>query len=142
MAKRVRTPGSERHILLVIENVSYARDHRVRKQVSALRAAGHRVSVICRRDPDNTVDEDVRLYEYRAPADARSRIGFVWEYGYSWAMAAFLAIRVFGTDRFDAIQVAGTPDIYFLLGMLFRPFGVRLVLDQRDLAPRARSRSR
>lgn len=128
-------PPAVKHVLLIVENVPIARDHRLRKQVSALREAGCRVSVICRGDPDNRVDRGVRLYQYRATADARSKPGYLWEYGYSWVMAALLTLRVFLTDRFDAIQISGTPDIYFTMGAAFRLLGVRLVLDQRDLTP-------
>ncbi|MDQ0381539.1 glycosyltransferase family 4 protein [Amycolatopsis thermophila] len=135
--ERIARSGGK-HVLLIVENVPIARDHRLRKQVSALRQAGYRVSVICRSDPDNDdgrVGHGVRLYQYRAPADAGSKLGYLWEYGYSWVMAALLALRVFLTDRFDAIQISGTPDIYFAIGAVFRLFGAPLVLDQRDLTP-------
>jgi glycosyltransferase involved in cell wall biosynthesis len=122
------------HVLIIVENVSLARDHRLRKQIAALRSADYRVSVICRRDPDNRVDDGVRLYEYRAPADARSKVGFLWEYGYSWMMAALLTARIFVRDRFTALQISGTPDIYFAIGLPLRR-RVALVLDQRDLSP-------
>jgi len=122
------------HILIIVENVSLARDHRLRKQIAALRSADYRVSVICRRDPDNRVAVGVRLYEYRAPADARSKVGFLWEYGYSWIMAALLTVRIFVRDRFTALQISGTPDIYFAIALPLRR-RVALVLDQRDLSP-------
>jgi glycosyltransferase involved in cell wall biosynthesis len=123
------------HVLLVVENVALARDHRLQKQASSLRAYGHRVTVICRRDPGNHLFPGIRLLTYRAPADGTSKLGFIREYGYSFAMAGFLAARVFLSDRFDAIQVSGTPDIYFALAAPFRLLGRPLVLDQRDLSP-------
>lgn len=123
-----------RRILLVVENVSLARDHRLRKQASSLLAAGYEVSVICRRDPDNRLD-GIRLHEYRAPADAESKLGFLREYGYSWAVAAWQTLRAFRSDPFDALQISGTPDIYFTIGAPFKLLGRRLVLDQRDLSP-------
>ena len=48
-----RTRGATRRILVIIENVPYARDHRARKQVESLLRSGYRVGVISRRDPDN-----------------------------------------------------------------------------------------
>lgn len=122
-------------ILLVVENVALARDHRLRKQAATLVAQGYAVSVICRADPANHVLDGVRVYEYPAPADGRNRLGFVREYGYSWTMAAWLTLRAFCTNGFDAIQISGTPDIYFTIGAPFRWLGRRLVLDQRDLSP-------
>jgi glycosyltransferase involved in cell wall biosynthesis len=123
------------HVLLVVENVAIARDHRLQKQVSSLVAHGYRVTVVCRSDPDNDRFTGARLRTYRAPADGGSRMGFIWEYGYSFAMAGWLAARVFLADRFDALQVSGTPDIYFALGAPFKLLGRPFVLDQRDLSP-------
>jgi glycosyltransferase involved in cell wall biosynthesis len=122
-------------VLLVVENVSLARDHRLRKQVAALHEAGYRVTVICRRDPGNRVPAGVRLLEYPAPADGRSAAGFLWEYGYSFIMAARLTARAFLRGGFDAVQISGTPDIYFVIGVPFRLLGKRVLLDLRDLSP-------
>jgi glycosyltransferase involved in cell wall biosynthesis len=127
--------GRPPHILLVVENVALARDHRLQKQVSSLHAHGYRVTVICRSDPGNDRFAGARLRTYRAPSDGKSKLGFLREYGYSLAMAGCLAVRVFLTDRFDALQVSGTPDIYFALGAPFKLLGRPLVLDQRDLSP-------
>jgi glycosyltransferase involved in cell wall biosynthesis len=127
--------GRARHVLLVVENVSLARDHRLRKQVTSLLNVGYRVSVICRRDPANREFPGIRLYEYPAPADAVSKVGYLREYGYSLAMAGRQILRVFGRDPFDIIQISGTPDIYFLLAAPFRLAGCRVILDQRDLSP-------
>ena len=130
------TRARQPHILLVVENVAIARDHRLRKQVASLHGHGYRVTVICRSDPGNSCPDGVRLRSYRAPAEGTGKLGFAWEYGYSFAMAAWLAARVFARDRFDAIQVSGTPDIYFALAAPYRLLGRRpLVLDQRDLSP-------
>jgi glycosyltransferase involved in cell wall biosynthesis len=123
------------HVLLVVENISLARDHRLRKQAETLITAGYRVTVICRRDPGNRAVPGVRVRDYRAPADGRSKVGFAREYGYSLIRAGWLIARTFATDRFDAVQVSGTPDLYFLIAAPFRRLGARLVFDQRDLSP-------
>jgi glycosyltransferase involved in cell wall biosynthesis len=127
--------GRSPRVLLIVENVSLARDHRLRKQVGSLLGRGYAVSVICRSDPDNRPAAGSRLREYRAPADGASKLGFVREYGYSWLMAAWLTARVFASEGFDAIQISGTPDIYFAIGAPFKLLGKPLVLDQRDLSP-------
>jgi glycosyltransferase involved in cell wall biosynthesis len=135
-AARPRPESHRRpHVLLIVENVALARDHRLQKQVGALAASGYRVTVICRADPGNDACPGARVLAYRAPADATSKLGFVREYGYSWFMAAWLTVKVFLTEPFDAIQISGTPDIYFTIGAPFKLLGRRLVLDQRDLSP-------
>jgi len=107
----------------------------LQKQAATLAANGYRVSVICRADPANRGYAAARVHEYSPPADATSKLGFIREYAYSWLVAAFLSVRVFVSDPFDAVQVSGTPDIYFAIGAPFKLFGRRLVLDQRDLSP-------
>lgn len=129
--RRARPP----HVLLVVENVALSRDHRLQKQVSSLHAHGYRVTVICRSDPGNGRFTDARLRTYRAPADGDSKLGFLREYGYSFAMASWLAVRAFLAEPFDAIQISGTPDIYFALALPFKLLGRPVVLDQRDLSP-------
>ncbi len=122
-------------ILLVVENVSLARDHRLRKQVVALQQAGVEVSVICPADDANSRLPAVTLYEYRPPAEAQSRLGYIREYGHSFAAIARLMLRAFREQRFDGLQIAGNPDIYFIPALLFRMLGRPLVFDQRDPAP-------
>jgi glycosyltransferase involved in cell wall biosynthesis len=127
--------ASRTRALLVVENVSVARDHRLRKQAGALLDAGIDVSVICRADPANGASTGARVYSYPAPPDPTSKLGFVWEYGYSWLMTLGLVLRIAVTRGFDVIQIAGNPDIYFSIAVAFRAFGKRVVFDQRDLAP-------
>ena len=134
-AKPARASRRAPHVLLIVENVPLARDHRLRKQVGTLLAHGYRVTVICRADPRNHAYPGVRVREYHAPADATSKLGFIREYGYSLVRAGWLTLRVFLGGPFDAIQVSGTPDIYFTIGAPFKVLGRPLVLDQRDLSP-------
>jgi len=122
-------------ILLIVENVPLARDERLRKQVAALISNGYDVSVICSRDPENHGHGGARIRDYRAPTEAGSKLAFVREYTYSWLMAAWLTIRTFLSEGFDAIQVSGVPDIYFAIGKPFQVLGKPLVFDQRDLSP-------
>ena len=131
-APRPRPPA---HVLLVVENIALARDHRLQKQLATLSASGYRVTVICRADAGNQAYAGARVRAYHAPADARSKLGFIREYGYSFVMAAWLTVKVFLAEPFDAIQISGTPDIYFIIGAPFKLLGRRLVLDQRDLSP-------
>ena len=137
-AESARPPAPSRrrrHVLLIVENVALDRDHRLQKQAAALLSAGYRVSVICRSDPGNRDHTGVGIDQYRAPAEAASKLGFVREYGYSWIMAAFLALKLLATGRVDAVQVSGTPDIYFAIAAPFKMLGKPLILDQRDSSP-------
>src|SRR5262245_55915437 len=136
--KRVRRSSRGKRALVVIENVSFAHDHRARKQVDALVTDGYRVAVVCRRDPDNRAHRaraNVRLYEYTGPAEATSKLGFFWEYGASLVAAFFLCVRAAIEHGFDVIQVGNPPDAHFLLALPFRVARTAVVVDQRDLSP-------
>ncbi|MDQ1636476.1 MAG: hypothetical protein QOJ32_3285, partial [Frankiaceae bacterium] len=121
-------------VLLVVENVPLARDHRLRKQVEALLSDGIDVSVLCPADPGNA-RTGVPLYEFPPPAPATSKLGFLREYGYSWVMTGIRLAQASRVTRFNGIQIAGNPDIYFPLTLPHRWLGRSVVFDQRDPAP-------
>ena len=131
------TRGGARRILVIIENVPYARDHRARKQVESLLRSGYRVGVISRRDPDNHRyrSPGLRIYDYQAPPERSGLIGFALEYCYSLAAATALMLRARRDGRVDLVQTGHPPDIYFLLAVPARLLGARFVVDQRDLSP-------
>ncbi len=108
-------------VLLMVENVSLARDHRLRKHATALVEAGVDVTVICQRDPGNYDLPGVRVFDYPAPAEGTTKLGFIREYLYSLTMAAALTMRAMLTGGVDVIQVSSTPDIYFLLAAPLKP---------------------
>jgi len=122
-------------VLLMVENVSLARDHRLRKHAAALVEAGARVTVICRRDPGNRAVPDVRVLDYPAPADGTTKLGFVREYLYSVVMAGLLTVRAMLSGGVDVVQVSSTPDVYFLLTAPLRLLGRKVVFDFKDLSP-------
>jgi glycosyltransferase involved in cell wall biosynthesis len=122
-------------VLIVLENLPLARDVRVGKQVRSLVAAGYAVSVICRRAPGNDAFPGVEVFDYPAPRDAMSQLGFLREYGYSWLMTAAATVRVARSSGFDVLQLCGPPDIFFPIGLTCRAFGRPMVFDQRDPSP-------
>lgn len=127
-----------RRVLVVIENVALARDHRARKQVQSLLDAGCEVSVISRQDDANRTclhHERLRLYEYPAPHPFSGKLSFAYEYLYSLLAASALALNDFLSHGFEAIQAGQPPDLYFLLALPFMLTGRRFVVDQRDLSP-------
>jgi glycosyltransferase involved in cell wall biosynthesis len=137
-----RRPGSararSRRVLIVTENVALGRDHRAKKQVRSLLAAGWKVSFVCRRDPDNEPFrsmDGLDLYEYRAPTESPRRLSYVYEYTYSLLAAARLTITAHFKGGFDVIQTGDPPDIHFLLALPFKLLGRSFVVDQRDLSP-------
>jgi glycosyltransferase involved in cell wall biosynthesis len=122
-------------VLLVTENLPLAQDHRLRKQAASLLKAGVGVTVICRRHPSNDCVGEVIVRDYPAPAETPSKLGYLWEYAWSLACAFWQVVRCLRSEGFDAIQIASTPDIYFVLAFPLRLMKKRVVFDARDLSP-------
>jgi glycosyltransferase involved in cell wall biosynthesis len=127
-----------RRVLIVTENIALGRDHRAKKQLRSLLAAGWEVIFICRRSPDNKPFRSVErlhLYEYRPPAESPRRIGHLYEYSYSLLVEAGLTIAAHFRHGFDVIQTGNPPDAHFLLALPFKLLGRSFVIDLRDLSP-------
>lgn len=123
---------------MLVENCSYPRDVRVRREAETLAQAGYRVSVICpalkeqaRRERVNAV----QVYRYTPPPEARGQLGYVVEYGYSILVTLMLALRIAIREGIDVIHAANPPDLFVLIAALFKPCGVKFIYDQHDLAP-------
>jgi glycosyltransferase involved in cell wall biosynthesis len=123
-------------ILMLIENIPLAVDHRLRKQTRTLVDLGFDVTVICRRHPHNKVRvPGVRVLQYPAPPEGTGLLAFAVEYGYSVTMAAVLTFWALLRRGFDVLQVASTPDIYFVIAAPCRWLGRPVVFDFRDPSP-------
>ena len=132
--RKKRRPREPR-VLLVVENIAFARDHRLGKQVDALIASGHIVTVVSPRHPAHAAMSAVRVLDYPAAPGGTSAVSFVLEYGWSWLCTTGLVARALLTTGFDVLQIAGSPDIFFTLSVPARWLGKRTIFDQRDLAP-------
>jgi glycosyltransferase involved in cell wall biosynthesis len=125
-------------VLIVLENEPAWTSHRVRKQIETLLGEGHVVAVITRRDEGNAMfagRAGLRLLEYPPPVETEGPLGYLIEYGYSFLAASVLSVRALRSGGVDVVQFCQPPDIYFPLARVLRWFGVRVLVDQRDLSP-------
>jgi glycosyltransferase involved in cell wall biosynthesis len=128
----------DRRVLIIVQNLPVPLDRRVWLESKALVDAGIGVSVICPRgatDSKREVLQGVHIHRYAPPPVAHGALGFAWEFVYCWVMTLLLAIKVKWREGFDVIQACNPPDTFWLLALLFRPFGVRFVFDQHDPSP-------
>lgn len=133
-ATRTKPP----HVLIIVQNLPVPLDRRVWLECQALIRRGYRVSVICPKGPDDPAREridGVDIYKYKPAREAKGALGFVWEFAYSWLRTAWLSLAVGRSQPFDIIQACNPPDTYWLLALLWRPFGVKFVFDHHDLNP-------
>ncbi|MCC6476317.1 glycosyltransferase family 4 protein [bacterium] len=125
-------------VLILVENLSVPFDRRVWQESLALRQNGYQVSVICPRMVDRKPYEcleGVHIYRYSLPYTANRAIGYLFEYGWAMAMTMLYALYVFVRRGFKVIHGCNPPDLFFLVTLPFKLFGVKYVFDQHDLSP-------
>jgi glycosyltransferase involved in cell wall biosynthesis len=127
-------------VLMLVENLSVPFDRRVWLESCALADAGYDVTVICpygdgvEAAPYTELD-GVRIHRFAPRWSSGSAVSYVLEYGVSlWNMAR-IALRLGRRRPFDVVHVACPPDALFLIALLLRPRGTRLVFDHHDLSP-------
>jgi glycosyltransferase involved in cell wall biosynthesis len=128
-------------VLIIVQNLPVPLDRRVWLECQALHAAGYGVAVICPRGerPEDrarheTID-GVDVHRYAAPPKTTGVLSFVYEFAYCFLATLALAVRVYRRERFDVVQACNPPDTFWLLGLMFRPLGVKFVFDQHDMCP-------
>ena len=134
-----RGAGAGRRVLMLVENLPVPFDRRVWQEAGALRDAGYEVSVISPAAPGyprgHTVTDGIHVYRYRQPFEGSGAAGYLLEYATALAATLALAVRITATRGVDVIHACNPPDLFFLIGALFRLFGKRFVFDHHDLCP-------
>ncbi|MFZ1988496.1 MAG: glycosyltransferase family 4 protein [Alphaproteobacteria bacterium] len=129
-----------RRILIIVQNLPVPFDRRVWLEATTLTKNGYSVSVICPKakgfNKSHEVLEGIHIYRYGLPIDAQGALGYLVEFLYCWLATAFLSLKIaFSGPGFDVIQACNPPDTYWLLALLWRPFGKKFVFDHHDLSP-------
>jgi glycosyltransferase involved in cell wall biosynthesis len=125
---------------MLIENLSFPWDRRMRHLGLALQQAGYEVRVICPKGENQDrssfeIFEGVRVYRYPMIYQASGGLGYLVEYSWALFCTAFLSLFVWLRDGFDIIHSANPPDIFFILAWPFKLFGKKYVYDQHDVCP-------
>ena len=126
-------------VLIIVQNLPVPFDRRVWLECQALVADGYEVAVVCPKgkgDPPYQVVDSVKLYKYRPYAPGGSKLGFIMEYGYSFAATARLTLKARRSGRFAVIQACNPPDIFWPIAQALRVIDrTRFVFDHHDLCP-------
>lgn len=125
-------------VLILVENLSVPFDRRVWQEASTLAANGYQVSVICPRMIDRRPYEclqNVHIYRYWLPYTARGALGYAIEYPWAMLFTFFYALYVFFRRGFRIVHACNPPDLFFLIALPFKLFGVKFLFDQHDLGP-------
>lgn len=127
-------------VLMVVENVPAPLDRRVWPEAVTLCESGYQVSVI---SPKGTSDcresyaclDGIHIYRYSIPTIKNKYLAYVLEYAVALLMTFWLSLKVLVRHGFDVIHVANPPDIFFMIGLFYRPLGKKFIFDQHDLSP-------
>lgn len=126
-------------VLVIIQNLPFRIDRRVRSECRELVAAGYGVTVVCPKETDDEPDhhdiDGVIVRSYPPPGATSGLISYLVEFVVCWWRAARLSARTHRAEGFDVIQACNPPDTYWLLGLLWKARGKRFVYDQHDLCP-------
>lgn len=130
---------TQRHILVIVQNLPIQVDRRVLLEIHELMDRGYRVSLICPKgpgDPSRETLDGASIYKYAPPPEAKGAPGYLLEFVYCWLRTALLSIAAWHTGgRFHVIQACNPPDTYWLLALLWRVRGVKFIFDHHDLNP-------
>lgn len=127
-----------KRILIVVENLPVPFDRRVWMEATSLVQAGFHVSVISPRKPGDAphaVIDGVHVYRYKMYPPTRGILSFLWEFTYCWVMTFWLSLVVRRREGFDVIHACNPPDTFWLLGRIYKLFGIKYVFDHHDLNP-------
>jgi glycosyltransferase involved in cell wall biosynthesis len=136
--KNTMNEPANNRILMLLENLPFPQDIRVRREANALTAAGYRVTVICPASKGQSFREtvnNVRVLRYPPPPPANGFLGYAWEYGYAMLASFLLSVLVFFGEGFDAVHAHNPPDTFVFIGLVYKLFGKRFVYDHHDLSP-------
>jgi glycosyltransferase involved in cell wall biosynthesis len=137
--KRAMNVDRNSRVLMLLENLPFPQDVRVRREAHALVNAGYRVTVICPAANGQPFQErlnGVQVCRYPAPRPANGFLGYIWEYSYSMVASFAWSVLVFLREGFDVVHAHNPPDTFvFIAGFYRLLFGKRFVYDHHDLSP-------
>lgn len=127
------------NVLIIVQNLPVPFDRRVWLEAQTLRKHDCNVSVICPKSVTCSKSyeriQDISIYRYKMPIEARGIFGYFFEFIYAWLATALLSLRVLKNEGFDVIQACNPPDTYFMLAAIYKLFGKKFVFDHHDLSP-------
>lgn len=123
---------------MILENCSYLRDARVRKEAQALRKQGYVVSVISPEAdqwPSRRSIDGVTIYGFPHKSFGHGSWGYLAEYAYATFAIAAISAYLWLRHGFDIVHVANPPDCIVPVTAIYKIFGKRIIYDQHDLSP-------
>ena len=122
-------------------HVAYAyfpADPRIRREIDALRSAGHEVDVICLRAQGEARIESVQgTHITRVPLLARrgGKVRYVFQYALFFLLSSFELLRLHRLRGFRIVHVHSLPDFQVFCSLPLKLRGVPVILDHHEAMP-------
>ncbi len=133
------TVARPRRVLILVENLPSPFDRRVWQEATTLRDAGYIVSIICPTgrgcERKFEVIDGIHIWRYNLPLEAEGALGYALEYGTALFWSFVLSWRVLFARGFDVIHACNPPDLFFLIGGVFKLLGKKFLFDHHDINP-------
>jgi len=113
-------------------------DPRIRREVDALRNAGHEVDVICLRGEDEVGVESIggtRITRIPLRARRGGRLRYVFQYAVFFALSSLELFRIHRRNPLQVVHVHSLPDFQVFCAILLKLRGVRVILDLHEALP-------
>jgi glycosyltransferase involved in cell wall biosynthesis len=128
-----------KHILILVENLPVPFDRRVWQEATTLKQHGYDISIICPIMKGYTkrfeVLEGIDIYRYPLNIEAGHAFGYLLEYSIALVWTFIYSWNIYLKKRFHAIHACNPPDLFFLIGLVFKPLSVKFVFDHHDINP-------
>lgn len=126
--------------LILVENLSVPADRRVWQECMTLRDHGWDVEVVCPRGDDRDTEPEavvdgVHIRRYPLDAASGGPSGYLREYGQALRRTWAATREVRRRGPIDVVHLCNPPDLFFVVALLLKLRGTRVIFDQHDLVP-------
>ena len=129
---------SDKHILIIVENLPVPFDRRVWQEANSLKENGAHVSIICpkMKGYNKSFEQINGIDIYRHPlSEGKGVKGYLLEYSTALFWEFILSLKIFFKKRFHVIQGCNPPDLIFIVAFFYKIVGVKYVFDHHDINP-------
>jgi glycosyltransferase involved in cell wall biosynthesis len=128
-----------KRVIIFVENLPVPNDRRVWMEANTLLKAGYQVAIISIKGKNAFKSyeflEGIHTYRYPAPPSTQGTLSFLIEFSYCWIMTFALSVYIFFRRGFDVIHACNPPETFWLIGLIYKLFGVKFIFDHHDLSP-------
>jgi len=130
---------SDKHILIVVENLPVPFDRRVWQEANTLKEQGIYVSIICPKMKGYTKSFEqingIDIYRHPLREGKGGALGYIREYSTALFWEFILSIKIYSKKRFHVIHGCNPPDLIFMVALFYKVLGVKYVFDHHDINP-------